>query len=274
MSVRSKLLAVFVLTVLAAVGAVAWGVSAMTRRAFEQTDRERTDAMVRQYQREFDRRAAEIVKRLEGIVGADATLRMAIDLSQPSPDYSLYVNAARELAAAHQLDLLEIVVADSTIVSSAHWPARFGYKNTWVTEPVDWQAQPVFIQREELAAGPSLALMAVRVMTVGGERIYLAGGQRLDREFLSSLALPAGMRVLIYRNLDPGFSLPALLDAAGPVAQGEKLAPLIEPLLRDPTREIDQTVEWSADTADSERFFALPLPGRQKEILGVLLIGN
>jgi signal transduction histidine kinase len=272
-SLRTKLLAAFVLTVLLVVGVVSWGTSAMARRAFEQADRERTQALVAQYEREFARRGAEISHRLEGIAGADATLRMAIDLSQPAPDFSQYVNVARDLSAAHQLDLLEILAADGTIVSSAQWPARFGYKKSWVTEAVEWRSQPAFLQREELARGTTLALSAVRAVIVGGSKIFVAGGQRLDREFLGSLALPAGMRAMLYRNLEMGFSLQSLIDASGMVTQGDRLAPLIELIRREP-REREQTVQWSADRADTETFYALPLFGRQNDLLGVLLVGS
>ena len=272
-NLRTKLLAAFVLTVLAVVGLVSWGTSTLARRAFEQADRERTQALVAQYQREFARRGAEISQRLEGIVGADATLRMAIDLSQPAPDLSAYVNAARDLAAAHQLDLLEILTADGSIVSSAQWPARYGYKKAWVTEAVDWQNQPTFLEREELARGTTLALLAVRAVSISGTRIFIAGGQRLDREFLGSLTLPAGMRALLYRNLEPGFSLQSLIEASGTVAQGDRLAPLIEQVRREP-REIEQTVTWSANRGDAETFYALPLFGRQNDLLGVLLVGS
>jgi signal transduction histidine kinase len=272
-SLRTKLLAVFVLTVLAVVGLVAWGTSTLARRAFEQADRERTQALVAQYQREFARRGAEISQRLEGIAGADATLRMAIDLSRLTPDFSQYVNAARDLAVAHQLDLLEIVAADGTIVSSAQWPARFGYKKTWVAAAVDWQNQPAFLEREELARGMTLALVAVRAVSVGGSKIFVAGGQRLDREFLGSLTLPAGMRAMLYRNLEPGFSLQSLIEASGTVAQGDRLAPLIEQVRREP-QELEQTVTWSANRGDAETFYALPLFGRQNDLLGVLLVGS
>ena len=207
MSLRTKLLAAFVLAVLAVVSVVAWGTSTMARHAFEQADRERTQALVAQYQREFARRGAEISQRVEGIASADATVKMAIDLSQPAPDLSLYVNAARDLAATHQLDLLEILAADGSIVSSAQWPARFGYKKPWVTDAADWQNQPAFLQREELARGTTLALLAVRAVSVGGAKIFIAGGQRLDREFLGSLALPAGMRARAIHPVD-------LLDAS------------------------------------------------------------
>lgn len=276
MSLRTKLLAAFVLTVLAVVGLVAWGTSTLARRAFEQADRERTQALVAQYQREFARRGSEISQRLEGISGSDAMLRMAIDLiprGGTSPDYSQYVNSARDLAAAHQLDLLEILEADGTIVSSAQWPARFGYKKSWVTETVDWQHQPAFLAREELARGTILALLAVRAVSVGGTRIYFAGGQRLDREFLGSLTLPAGMRALLYRNLESGFSLQSLIDASGMVAQGDRLAPLVERVRREP-RELEQTVQWSSNREDAETFYALPLAGRQNDLLGVLLVGS
>jgi two-component system, NtrC family, nitrogen regulation sensor histidine kinase NtrY len=272
-SLRTKLLAAFVLAVLAVVGVVAWGTSTMARRAFEQADRERTQALVAQYQREFARRGAEISQRIDGIASADATVKMAIDINQPAPDLSLHVNAARELAAAHQLDLFEIFAADGSIVSSAQWPARFGYKKAWVTDAADWQNQPAFLQREELARGTTLALLAVRAVSVGGAKIFIAGGQRLDREFLGSLAPPAGMRALLYRNLEPGFSIQALIDASGTVAQADRLSPLIEQVRRDP-RELEQSVTWSADPADAETFFALPLFGRQKDLLGVLLVGS
>jgi two-component system, NtrC family, nitrogen regulation sensor histidine kinase NtrY len=258
-SLRTKLLAAFVLAVLAVVGVVAWGTSTMARRAFEQADRERTQALVAQYQREFARRGAEISQRIDGIASADATVRMAIDINQPAPDLSLHVNAARELAAAHQLDLFEIFAADGSIVSSAQWPARFGYKKAWVTDAADGQNQPAFLQREELARGTTLALLAVRAVSVGGAKIFIA--------------LPAGMRALLYRNLEPGFSIQALIDASGTVAQADRLSPLIEQVRRDP-RELEQSVTWSADPADAETFFALPLFGRQKDLLGVLLVGS
>ena len=81
----------------------------------------------------------------------------------PEPDYSLHVNDAAALAASHGLDFLELVAGDGSIVSSAQWPARFAYKETWLTEPVDWKSQPAFLKREDLPDDAALALEAVRV---------------------------------------------------------------------------------------------------------------
>lgn len=281
MTFRTRLLIVFTLTVVLAVAVVAWAVSATTRRAFEALDAQRTQTLVAQFQREFARRGEEIVRRVEGIVDTEATTRMVISLSRPDADVSLYVNDATGLSRSQHLDFVELVNDDGAIISSAQWPARFGYKNAWVLEPVDWEARGAFLKKEELPDGLALALVAVRAVSVGQKRIYIVGGQRLDREFLASLELPAGMRALLYRNLEPDFSTALLTDANGQLLQGELLAPLIEQVRRQPLdpaqgkpREITQTIKWSSDTASAETVHAMPLLGPANDLLGVLLVGS
>ncbi len=206
MSFRAKLLIFFTLAVVVAVGLVAWAVSYLMRDAFERVNNQRTDALVAQFQREFARRAEEVTRRVEGIASADETLHMAVSLSGAAPDYSSHLDDAAGLASSHQLDFLELIAADGTIISSAQWPARFGYKEDWVTgpaAPTDWVEQGAFLKREDLADGEALALMAVRVVQVGDHRLYIVGGRRLDREFLASLVLPEGMRALLYQKSGP-----------------------------------------------------------------------
>jgi signal transduction histidine kinase len=271
-SFRTRLLIVFVLIVVLSVGLVGWAVSATTRQAFEQLDTQRTEALVAQFRREFTRRGEEVSRRVAGMTDTEATLRMAIDLSRANPDYSLYVNDARGLSQAQQLDFVEIVAHDGTIVSSAHWPARFGYKNEWVTS-LDFGDKQAFLRREELQDEVALAIMAVRVVGVGGRKVYIIGGQRLDKEFLASLVLPAGMRALLYRNLDAKVSPQALTDVSGPLPQAEKLEALIERVRQQP-RETVETIRWSNDAASAETFNAIPLTGRKNDLLGVLLVGS
>ena len=59
MTFRRKLLTVFALTVFLSVAAVALLVLAVTRSAFEKAEDERTTALVKQFQREFDHRGDE-----------------------------------------------------------------------------------------------------------------------------------------------------------------------------------------------------------------------
>ncbi len=281
MSFRAKLLIVIVVTVVASVGLVAWTVSSSTRRAFEELDSQRTAALVEQFRREFARRGADVDNRVHGMAETEATLRMAIDLSRPNPDYSLYVTDSRGLALSHQLDFVELAEHDGVIFSSSHWPGRFGTRNEWVSPGVDWKSLGAFLMREDFPAPggaegapqASLVLVAVRQVGVGEKKIFVIVGRILDRDFLASLVLPAGMRALLYRNLQPAFSPAELLGAAAPVEHPEKLAALIERVRRE-SGEASDTVTWTSDPASAETFHALPLKGRDGELLGILLVGG
>jgi two-component system nitrogen regulation sensor histidine kinase NtrY len=276
MSFRFKLLVIFALTVAAAVGLVAWGVSTTTRRAFERLDEQRTAALVAQFQREFAARGDEVARKVSGIADAEATTRMAIELSSQKADPSAYLDDATGLAKSYQLNFLELAGNDGARISSAQWPARFGYKNEWVTAEKNWNAQSAFLRREELPDDVALALTAVRSVPVGGKNLYIIGGARLNKDFLASLALPAGMRALLYSNLEPAFVPGALTDASGPVKQAEKLQPLVDAVRKASpgAAPIVETITWSGDPASAETFHAIPLRGRRDDLLGVLLVGS
>ncbi len=274
MSFRTKLLVFFTFTVAAAVSLVAWGVSAYARRAFEDFDRQRTDALVAQFHREYAQRGEEIVHRVQGIADAEATLRMAMDLNRPQADASQYYNDARGIAQTQQLDYLDIVGDDGTLISSSEWPARFGYKNDWVGADTDWNSKGAFLRRVELPDTVDLGLLVVRTVSVGDKRLFLIGGQRLDQNFLATLVLPEGMRALLYKNLEPGFISDALIDSRGQVGQTELFAPLIAQVQRT-GHAIQRTIDSGPGRdAHSESFNANPLLGRQGDLLGVLLVGS
>jgi hypothetical protein len=63
MSFRTKLFLLFLLTVLASVTLVAWGVTRYTRKAFEELDTQRTEALVAQFHKEFAQRAEDVAHR-------------------------------------------------------------------------------------------------------------------------------------------------------------------------------------------------------------------
>src|SRR5581483_7988086 len=147
-----------------------------------------------------------------GIADSEAAVNVAI-----APDPARFYTEAAQLADTHGLDLLELIAADGRIISSAEWPARFDYKEEWLTADIDWAGRGAVLRREELPQGMTLALVAVRVVTAGDSRMYVVGGQQLDNEFLSTLVLPRGMRALLWRDLGNG-------QPAGP----PELAPLIE----------------------------------------------
>ncbi len=274
MSFRTKLLAFFVTTIVAAVTMVAWGVSVYTRRAFEEFDRQRTDALVAQFRREYAQRGDEIAHRVQSIADAEATLRMAMDLNRPQADASQYYNDARGIAQSQQLDFVDIVADDSTLISSSEWPARFGYKNDWVSAEPDWNSKGAFLRRVDTPDAVDLGLLAVRTVRVGDKRLFLIGGQRLDQNFLATLVLPEGMRTLLYRNLEQGFVPTELTDPRGPASQSELFSPMIAEVQKN-RHELQRTITSGAPpNTNSETFNAIPLVGRDADLLGVLLVGS
>ena len=265
MMFRTRLLLIFAVALTAAVGMVELIVSSSARRAFENMEARRVNAIVAQFDKEFHRRGEEIVRTVEGIADSAAAREIAI-----TPDPSAYLSEAGKFASTNRLDLLELVSGDGAIVSSAQWQARFGYKEDWLASEPDWQSRPAFLKREELPDAVTLALMAVRTVVAGDMKLYVAGGRALDREFIASLVAPQGMRVLLYRNLAPGFAPSELIDAGGPVASSSLLRPLVEQV-ETQRREAFGTIGHGAS---AETFHALPLQGRDNDVLGVLLVGN
>jgi two-component system nitrogen regulation sensor histidine kinase NtrY len=266
MTFRTRLLLIFTLSIVAAVGIVEWLVTDRTREAFERLEGQRVQALIAQFQAEFARRGQEIVRAVNAVAATDQAVQIA-----GASDYGPFYDAATELAASHGLGLLELVADDGTIVSSAEWPARFGYKEQWLTARPDWKPRGAFLKREEVADGITLSLLAVGTAAAGDRRLYVAGGQQLDSRFLSTLVLPAGMRVLLYRNLDAQFSPAALINGGGSIGDlPNELRPLIQDVLHH-RRETAQTI---GQGADAETFHALPLTGYEENLAGVLLIGS
>ena len=271
MSFRNKIFLIFLVTVLASVSLVAYGVTHYTQNAFESMDSQRTEALVAQFKKEYAQRGEMVAQQVENITNSDQTVHMALDLARPNSDTSIWVHDANGAAQTYNLDFVEFVNSDGIVISSAQYPARVGYKNDWVTAMRNWENVSPFLIREELPDGVALSLTAVRTSTVGEKALFIIGGRRLDQNFLASLVLPTGMRALLYRNLEPNFSPAALSDANGAIPQADQFQSLIEQIQRQKGAEtVVKTIEWSNDPASAETFHAMPLTGRNNELLGVL----
>ena len=253
---RTKLLFISSLTVAGAVALVTGAVSISTRRAFDAIDRERRQALLTQFRDELAARSSEVARRVELAASSRGVQQIAAGASE-------YDHAQTEAAAA-ALDFLDVVELDLTIISSAHWPARFGYKNDWQIAPDDWRTSDVFLARIPTPEGSVMALTAVR--PVAGGKALVAGGRRLSPELLKSLGVAPGMRALLW--LPPG----EIIGAEGPVADPQKLASLIQDV-RTTNGEATGTVQWTADRAGSEAFLAMPMT-RAGTLTGVLLAGT
>jgi two-component system nitrogen regulation sensor histidine kinase NtrY len=270
-SFRRKLLLVFALTVVLSVSAVTWIASSLTRRAFERANEDQTAALTAQFRREFTRRGSEVAHKVDTIARSDAATRMALAVSRGAADYSAYVNDAKTLADNQQLDFLEFVDEPGSILSSAQWPAKFGYQeNALPSSPLPKDA---FLRQEELPDGAALSLSAIRQVQVGERPLLVIGGRRLDRDFLQTLELPAGMRVMLYRNLAKGFAAQYVITTSAEAQPVSLLAPLVEQVQQQ-KQEATVLLHWSGNAAEDESVHAIPLTGQDNQLLGILLVGN
>lgn len=273
MSFRRKLLAVFALAVIVSVVAVAWMASVVSSRAFAQVNEERTAALVAQFRREFNRQGEDVLRRVQALAAGEPAIRMGLALSHGSPDYAAHISEAKSAAESQELDFVEFLDNQATIISSAQWSAKFGYKEASVSNLAQAVSHDAFLKQEELPDGRVLGLFAVRTVNVGDKLLYVIGGRQVDKRFLANLELPAGMRVMLYQNIGGDLSSQFLSDPSGRVQQINKLAPLIHKVQQH-GQETSDIVRWSPDAADDEMVHAIPLKGQEGQLLGVLLAGN
>ncbi len=261
MTFRTKLLFISSFTVAGAVALVTGAVSVSTRRAFDRIDSERRQALLDQFRGELDAQSKEIARRVEVAAASPGVQQIA----SGNAEY----DRAQTVAEAVSLDFLDVVKPDFSIISSAHWPARFGYRNNWQIAPGDWTAKDVFLTRIPLPDGSAVALVAIR--PAPGGKGYVAGGRRLNSEFLKSLGLAPGMRALLWA---PPEEIVSNSNGAGQGSADDphKLDALIEQV-RATGRQATGTVQWTADRNSSEAFLALPLL-RDGRLGGVLFAGT
>jgi two-component system nitrogen regulation sensor histidine kinase NtrY len=280
-SLRQRLLLLFSLTVAAAVAAVAWTVLLRVRTVFEQRDQEETALFVSQFQREFQHRSAEVAAAVDRLASNEHARTVALGIAQ-SGDTAPYLTEAQTMAQEAQLDFLEIVGADGNVVSSAQWPARFGYP-----EPAaDQLGHAAFLKQEELPDGSSaLGLFAVRAIHGVEPAVRLVGGRRLNQGFLSDLPVASGMQAALYRtqasSVDNGpqgdvttaiFDPKELVDANGAVPSADRYGALIGSALKTGAQQA-QIVYLTSDRGDSINATAIPLKDESGNVLAVLLVG-
>jgi signal transduction histidine kinase len=280
-NLRQKLLLLLSLMVAVIVAAVAWTVLVRIRQVFEQRDQEETALFVNQFQREFQHRSAEVAAAVGRIAASERMRSIAFQLAQ-SGDASPYVTEAQALAQDAQLDFLEIIASDGKIVSSAQWPARFGY-----VDPVANATQPTFLKAEDLPDGATaLGLFAVRAIrradATSTQPVRVIGGKRLDQSFLSDLPVAPGMQIGLYSDANSSetsafqqtilpFDPTRLTSQIGPVANAPRYQSLIDAARK--TGQTSSTILYlTSHREDSVNATAIPLKSNTGAVLAVLTV--
>ncbi len=159
-------------------------------------DQEETALFVSQFQREFQHRSAEVAAAVDRLAASERARAMAFELAQ-SGDAAAYLTEAQTMAQDAQLDFLEIVGPDGNVVSSAQWPARFGYP-----EPATQMPRPNHSSSAKICptARPLSACLPCARFTERQPAVRLIGGERLDQSFLADLPVAPGMQIGLYSD--------------------------------------------------------------------------
>ena len=279
MSLRQKLLLLLSLMVAVIVAAVASTVLVRIRQVFEQRDQEETGLFVSQFQREFQHRSLEIAAAVARIASSERMRGLALELEQ-SGDASPYITEAQTLSQDEQLDFLEIVGPDGNIVSSAQWPARFGYP-----EPAANAAQSAFLKSEALPDGAvALGIFRIRGVHLSDAStapIRILGGKRLDQSFLADLPTAPGMVISLYSEHPsnasgisrswPAFDAARLLTATGPTPNASRYQALIDSA-RKSGQQTNAILYLTSRREDSVNATAIPLKSDTGAVLALLTV--
>jgi two-component system, NtrC family, nitrogen regulation sensor histidine kinase NtrY len=271
MSLRQKLLLLFSLTVAASVAAVAWTVLVRIRHVFEERDQQETALVVSQFEREFQHRSNNVATAIDRLASSERARRIASEIAQ-SGDTAPYFNEAQIMARDAELDFLELVGRDGSVISSAQWPARFGYPEPAASAPV----QGTFLKAEELPDNSSsLGLFAMRAIEGSEGAVRLIGGKRLDQTFLADLPVAPGMTVGLYTDATagaaPAFDSRRLAGPSGDVPGAARYQPLIDSA-RKSGQEASSILYISSRREDSVNATAIPLKNEAGNVLAVLTV--
>lgn len=270
MTLRSRIMLLFAAIVVLSVGLITSVGFADARRMFNHLQQQRAQSFLDQFHKELNQRGQEIQNRVGAIAKSNTALQIAAQLSRPGADSSTFLNEAGNINASQPLDFLSFVDGSGTIISSAHSPASFGYKDPLFVEERDWSKQPPFMSTRELPGGTEIALLSVAPVLFPGAKVYVVGGIRIDAGFLRSLPLPDGMTLVLRRSVGQSSPLQSSNAALSTNDLGRQLETVFAALREDPERQ-SVRVDATGSLPSQDASIVL-LKGIRGEDLGTFLL--
>jgi signal transduction histidine kinase len=274
-TLRQKLLLTLSLIVVGVIAAMAWEISIAVGRAFETESRQQTSALVSDFQRVLQERGRAAAAAVDRLAASDLLQRMAAQLNHnanPTP----WRAVAAPIAQAVQLDDLEIVGHDGTILSSAQGTAHAGAKE----KAIGAAGKSAFLRKVDLPDGTTrVDWLAVRVVSGSNPPLIVVGGRQLDAELIKDLSVPAGTQVDLYANVADGAELQDLAAAGNTVAGARRAQPaqLYQTLVEKAGttgRRVETVVDPTRRREDSMDATAIPLKGADGSVLAVLVVAQ
>lgn len=212
MSFRTRVLLALAAVALVPLAVFALGIRQTVADRLAAQFEQRVDALAAVIEADLAREHARLGTRLAGLVRAaqgDNRLRGAVVRGAAGERAYLldYAGDAMRLAG---LDMLQLQDGEGRIVSSGHFRNEFDRLEPELPRLLAVTADGMALVRARSPDGPFLVLARATDVTLGGQRLAVVGGVRVEREFLARLAPDGDLSIAL---LYPGGALSASGDA-------------------------------------------------------------
>lgn len=193
LSLQYKLFLAFVLGIILPITLVSFFTTQNLSRQFQVRNMDRIRSIVGQMARSYQQYGTAAVMKINKAAKAREISSIVFSLSE-SPEFSsIYetlspeqiTESAKQVADPLDLDVFTILASDGSIISSSHYPEKFGIKNqNLVTIAMRNEDHP-FLISEETPTDNILTIQATRRISLdasGAKSLILSGGYRLFRD--------------------------------------------------------------------------------------------
>ncbi len=190
MRFRLRLLLGFLL-VLVPNGVAGWLTHRTVVARFEEEYRARLDAIGDALRGEVAGLATDVRGRVEQAAKDTSVREVLVEMNRERVDERAAIERARPIANRAGLGAFKILDAGGRILSSAHRPASFGYRDGVGLDLASHPGEALVI-REAFPNEDRLVLACAETVTVGTASVILVGGRVVDDALLESLARRIG----------------------------------------------------------------------------------
>jgi signal transduction histidine kinase len=222
MTFRTRLLIIFLLTVLIPIVALAFFIRGeMTKRLTGQYE-QRVESLVSVIEADLAEQSAAITRSLtvicESIYDDNRFRQAAVDRTAEERRYLLdYAGDAMQLTG---LSMLQIQDASGRIISSGHFRNEYDRLEPELPALLTTASRGAALIEARSPDEPFLVLAGVDSLRIGGRPFTVVAGVTVERRFLARLAREAGLTIaLVY----PGGMLTSRGDAPGGDEEGESI---------------------------------------------------
>lgn len=293
-SLQYKLLLAFILVTVLPLILVSYITTTRITKQFQESNKARIRNVLAQAIRQYKQYGALARSKIDKAARAREIndIGIKINVSGQVGGQSIYellaaehiTESAKQVAESLELDVFSILSEDGTIISSAHWPAKFGYKNSDLARMATAHENTPFLIREETSDEQFLTIQSTRFVKFdyGPNKLIVAGGYRLfSPDFVARVQSSGDAVVLFFDASKQSWHALTETDDIETFSKQVALRNLVDQvtnkrgnlLLDSEEKKTDINLQEISSKNHNYVFTAIPLVSAMNTPLGALVIG-